>query len=261
MTKAVTSSVIYTSQMEAGTDTSPTIVRTSKARERVSRRQWGTGQPKRDHCESVARSSEGHRTPPQVVTMTEPPRIEWTLTGAEPGWASVETNSWEEFEEAAQQSVQGTTEEVMDYVLDVWGQVQTEVENQMERQAETVQVARGREDFGQPNRIRNLMGRMRHVWNCNIRLQERVETLETEKQELVTWQTEAMNTNLDLQSRLAELKREESRLQQKLEKAQALPTPAVAPPGSGTASDGTKFFKDTADRLEQDCFRLRGERS
>ncbi len=106
MTQAVTSSVIYTSQMEAGAEASPTIVWTSRARERLSRRQWGTSQPRPDHCESMARSSEGRRTAPQAAAPTEPPRIEWTPKGAGPGWASVETNSWGELEEAAQQSVQ-----------------------------------------------------------------------------------------------------------------------------------------------------------
>ena len=52
--------------------------------------------------------------------------------GAEPGWASVETNSWGELEEAAEQSVQGATEEMMHHALDVWSQVRTEVENRME---------------------------------------------------------------------------------------------------------------------------------
>ncbi len=55
--------------------------------------------------------------------------------GAEPGWASVDTNLWEEFEEATQQSMQGMTEEAMEYALDVWGQVRTEVEGRMECQA------------------------------------------------------------------------------------------------------------------------------
>ncbi len=52
--------------------------------------------------------------------------------GAGPGWASVETNSWGELEEAAEQSVQGATEEMMHHALDVWSQVRTEVENRME---------------------------------------------------------------------------------------------------------------------------------
>ncbi len=88
---------------------------------------------------------------------------------------------------------------------------------------------------------------MRYVWNRHIHLQELVATLEVEKQELGDWQTEAVGKLLDLCSHLAKLKREESRLHQKLEETQALPPPAATPPASGTTSDTTKFFKDMAD--------------
>ncbi len=88
---------------------------------------------------------------------------------------------------------------------------------------------------------------MQHLWNRHIELQELVATLKVEKQELADWQTEAMGKLLDLRSHLAKLKREESRLHQKLEETQAPPPPAATLPASGTASDTTKFFKDMAD--------------
>ncbi len=61
--------------------------------------------------------------------------------GAKPGWVSVETNSWEEFEEAAQQIVQGMTEEAMDYALDALDRLWTEVETRLDSQAETLRAA------------------------------------------------------------------------------------------------------------------------
>ncbi len=45
--------------------------------------------------------------------------------GSEVDWAPVETDSWDKFEEAAQQNVQGTTEKAIDYAIDVLGLLQT----------------------------------------------------------------------------------------------------------------------------------------
>ncbi len=105
----------------------------------------------------------------------ESPRIGWTPTGSEPGWVPVETDSWEEFEEAAQQNVQGTTEKAMDYALDVLGLLRTEMETQMDHQAETLRAARGSDEFGRLGQVENLMGPVRYIWDRNVELQRQVE--------------------------------------------------------------------------------------
>ena len=137
MTQAVTTSVFYASQVEAN-GASPTIIRTSRARESLSQGQRGIDPPNTDSREAVARSSEGQHNLSRVATPVDSPRIGWTPTGSEPGWAPVETDSWEEFEEAAQQNVQGTTEKAMDYAIDVLGLLRTELETQLDHQTETL---------------------------------------------------------------------------------------------------------------------------
>ncbi len=62
--------------------------------------------------------------------------------------APIETDSWEKFEEAAQQNVRGTTGKAMDYALNVLNQLQVEMTTQLAQQAESLRAARGSEEFG-----------------------------------------------------------------------------------------------------------------
>ncbi len=131
-----TRSAIYTSQMEPGMAASPTIIWTSRSRGRggPDGRREPTGS-----CRIARLRVLGAKK--LVPTQTQPPPPElshlgWTPPGAMPRWASVETSMQEEFEGAAQQNVQGTTEEAMDYVLDVLGQVQADMENWFAQQSD-----------------------------------------------------------------------------------------------------------------------------
>lgn len=104
---------------------SPIIVRTSGAREQLSREQQGTTPPDTDSHGAAAGDPADQHTPSRATTPVEPSRVGWTPMGSEVDWAPVETDSWDKFEEAAQQNVQGTTEKAIDYAIDVLGLLQT----------------------------------------------------------------------------------------------------------------------------------------
>ncbi len=87
---------------------------------------------------------------------------------ATPRWATVESGTWEELEEAAQLSVKGAAEGAMDYALDVLGWVRADIEDRFLHQSQAVQAGRHKgDDFGHPDHVRRLVGQMRHLWDCN----------------------------------------------------------------------------------------------
>ncbi len=64
--------------------------------------------------------------------------MNWTPTGSEFDWAPVKTDSWEKFEEEAQQNAQGAAGKAIDYAIDVMGLLRSKIDTQMDRQSETL---------------------------------------------------------------------------------------------------------------------------
>lgn len=117
---------------------SPIIVRTSRARDQQPREQQGTVSPDTDARGVAARNPEDQPTPARPITPTGSSRVNWTPTASEFDWAPVETDSWEKFEEAAQQNAQGAAEKAIDNAVDVMGLLQMKIDAQMDRQTETL---------------------------------------------------------------------------------------------------------------------------
>ncbi len=69
----------------------------------------------------------------------------------------------------------------------------------------------------------NLLGRTRYLWKRNITLQLQVRALTEEREELIQRQTTDLETTLGLHNKVAELKQERDRLQQRLDGLRAEP--------------------------------------
>ncbi len=142
LTQAVTTSVFHMSQVETNGATtsgaSPIIVRTSRARDRLSREKQGRISPDTDPRRAPARNPDDQLASSRPTTPAESSRVNWTPTGSEFDWASVETDLWEKFEKSAQQNAQGAVGKAIDYAVDVMGLFRTKVDAQMERHIRTL---------------------------------------------------------------------------------------------------------------------------
>ncbi len=261
LTQAVTTSVFHRSQVEtngaATSGTSPIIVQTCMARDRLSREQQGIISPDTDSGRTAARNPDDLPTSSRPTTPAESSRVNWTPMGSEFDWAPVETDSWEKFEEAAQQNAQGAAEKVLDYAVDVMGLLRMKINTQGEQQTETLRAARHSEEFRQPGQVENLMGRARYLWDGNAKLKKKIASLEIERQELASQQTQTTGEMQRLHNRIGELQGEGERLQRQLEEVRAPPPPAK-PDVLGAASDDSTDPESIVSQLRQDCNRIRG---
>ena len=258
MMQAVTSSVINASQMEAGTAASPPIDQDSGSRERWPRRQREADrQQALDHRRPESEDRRGAWSRPDLGTPMGPSRLGGTPPGATPHLAIVETGTWEELEEAAQLSVQGTAEGAMDYALAVLGQALADIEDWFQRQSQALHAGQRKgEDFGHPDHVRRPVGWMRHLWDHNTVLQRQIQALKDEKEELIDWQTKATDKAMNLHNRIKELEQEREQLRQQLEDAWAGPPVAVILSTSTSVDETMKLWKELADRLNRDGKRI-----
>ncbi len=144
LTEAMNAALVHQDQVEANeaaaSGASPIIVRTSRARDQLSR---------------VQRGGISLRTSPRgawVGTPDEQSLSSRPATPTTPGesrfdWAPIETTSWEKFEDAAQQGTQGTARKAMDYAADTMDLLRTDVEEKMEWRAKALRAARDSEEF------------------------------------------------------------------------------------------------------------------
>ncbi len=83
------------------------------------------------------------------VTPIESSRVEWTLRAGF-DWVPIETDSWEKFEEVAQQAAQGAADKAVDYAVDAMESLRKKIDGQINQQTETLQTARNNEEFWRP---------------------------------------------------------------------------------------------------------------
>ena len=101
MNQAMTSSVIYASQMEADTVASPLRNPQNGFRECQPQEQRGPDiRPAWDHRESGSEDQGGAWPRTDMEAPAGPSRLGWTWPGAAPRWDPIETGTWEELEEA-----------------------------------------------------------------------------------------------------------------------------------------------------------------
>ncbi len=264
MTQAVTSSVIYAHQMEDDAAASPSRDPEDGSSGRRPQGQEGPNcPPKVDHRGTDEDVQGGARPRRDKEATTGPSRLGWTQPGVVPSWDPVETSTWEELEEAAHLSVQGTTEGAMDYALAMLSQARTDIEERFRHQSQALQAGRRRSDaFECPDHVQHLMGQMRHLWEQNSCLQQQVRTLMEEREEMVRPQIEALERTFGLNNQMEELRQERDRLQQQLDHLQTEP-PAIAtlPASASTAAKETaKSWKNLVDWLNDDGIRIQKER-
>ena len=193
------------------------------------------------------------------ATPAKSSRVDWTLGESGFDWAPIDTDSYEKFEEVAQQAARGAANKAIDYAVDVMGLLRTNIDNQMKRQTETLRAARNSEEFRQPGQIENLMGPARYLWESNAELKKKIATLETKRQELEGQRTQAAGKMQELRVRVKGLKEEGEKLQRQLEVTRAPPPPA-GPDVQKTAPEGSTDAEKRVGQLQQDCERLGGER-
>ncbi len=256
LTEAVNAALVYRDQVEANeaaaSGASPVIVRTSRARDQLSRVQRGGISPRT--------SPRGARvgTPDEQSLSSRP------ATPATPGesrfdWAPIDTDSWEKFEDATQQATEGITRKAMDYATDTMDLLRTDVEEQMKRRAKALRVARDSEEFRQPSQVENLMGQARYLWECNEEFKKKITTLETQRQEVEGQRAQANDERLQLRDQIKELTEEREGLWQQLENARA-PPPPMAPDSQETAFKNAENAEARASQLQRECEQLSRER-
>ncbi len=157
----------------AASGASPIIVRTNRAWGQLSCAQRGGISPRTSPRGARAGTFDDQSLSSRPVTPAESSRVDWTPGESGFDWAPIETDSWEKFDDAAQQAAQGTAKKVIDYPSDVMELLRTDVDERMERRTGTLQAARDSEEFRQPGQMENLMGRARYLWECNAEFKRR----------------------------------------------------------------------------------------
>ncbi len=156
LTQAVTTSVFHRSQVEtdeaAAAGALPIIVRTSRARDRLSCARRGRMSPATSPRGAQVRTSDGQSPFSRPVNPAESSRVDWTPRAGF-DWAPIETESWEKFEEVAQQAAQGAAKKAVDYATDVMESLRTSIDDQITRQTEALRTARNNEEFRRPGQI------------------------------------------------------------------------------------------------------------
>ena len=168
-------------------------------------------------------------------------------------------DSWEKFEDAAQQATQGAARKAMDYPTDTMDLLRTDVEEQMERRTKALLAAQDSEEFRQPGQVKNMMGQARYLWERNEEFKKKIASLETQRQELEGQRVQAADERLQLRDQIKELNEERERLWQQLEDARA-PPPPMAPDSQETASKNSEHAEAQAGQLQRECEQLSGER-
>ncbi len=166
MMQAVTSSVIYARQMEDEAAASPPRGPETRCLGWRLQEQRGPYCPLAvDHRGTQSDDNGGARPRTNFETPTEPSHLGWMQPRTVPRWDCMETEMWEEVEEAAQLSVQGTREGAIDYALAVLSQACTDIEERFQCQSRALQASRQKcDDFGHLEHVRRLMGWMHHLW-------------------------------------------------------------------------------------------------
>ncbi len=142
LTQAVTTLVFHRSQVEtneaAASGASPVIVWTSTAWDRLSGGQQGRISPEINPHRAQASPSDDPLTSSRPATPSGSSRVDWTPRESGFDWAPIETDSWEKFEEVAQQVAQGAAKKTIDYAVDMMGLLRTNIDDQMERRTENL---------------------------------------------------------------------------------------------------------------------------
>ena len=115
-------------------DASPVIVQTSRVRNRLSQaRSEGTLQ-RTGSQDARSETPEDQSPPSQPVTPVIP-------QGPGFGWGPIDTDSWEDYEDAARRASQGIVRRTINYAADNMDLLRTEVDTQVGRRVEALQKA------------------------------------------------------------------------------------------------------------------------
>ncbi len=138
LTEAVTA-LVHRGQVEAdeaaASGASPIIVQTSRAQDQLSRAQGGGTSLRMSPRGARVRTPDDQSPSSQPVTPATPRESRFK-------WAPIDTESWEKFEDAAQQATRGIAKKAMHYATDTMELLRTDVKEQMEQRARALQDRR-----------------------------------------------------------------------------------------------------------------------
>ena len=243
-------------QVEAGEPTaveaSPVIVRTSRARNRLSQTHQEETSQRTSSQEARPKTPEDQSPPSRPVTPVTPqePRLVWR---------PIDTDSWEDYEDVARRATQGIVRQTINYAADTMDLLRTEVNTQVELRVEALQKAGHSEELQQSGEIDELMGRTRDLWERKEDCKTRITTLEAQKQELEDQRAQGANERSKLRNQIREMTEERTDLLQQLAAARAQP-PSMAhhsPEATFTHSGGADA---RIRQLQKECDRLNQER-
>ncbi len=156
---------------------SPIIIRTSQARDQMSHVKQGEASPGMSPRETQVRAPENHSLSSRPITPSTPQEPRY-------GWAPINTDSWEEYEEAARRATQRIVQKAMNCTTNTMDLLRMDVNEQIKRQVEGLRTAGDSEEFQQPEEIRDLMGRTRYLCERREDSNTEIAMLEAQRQEL-----------------------------------------------------------------------------
>ena len=161
----------------AAVEASPVIVRTSRARNRLSQAHQEETLPRTSPQGARSKTPEDRSPVSRPVTPVTPPEPRRS-------WRPIDTDSWETYEDVAWRATQGIVRRTINYATDAMDLLRTDVDTQVERRVEALQEARHSKELQRTGEMDELMGRTRGLWECKEDCKAKITTLEAQKQEL-----------------------------------------------------------------------------
>ncbi len=144
LTEVVNTALVHRGRVEtdeaAAAEASPVIVWTSRARNQLPRVQQGGASPGTSPRGARVKTPDDQSLSSRPVTPATPRESRF-------GWAPIDTDSWEKFEDAARQATQGIVWKAMHYATDTMDLLRTDVDEKMEWRAKTLRAAGDNEEF------------------------------------------------------------------------------------------------------------------
>ena len=235
----------------AAAGASPVIVRTSRARNRLSQAHQEETLPRMSPQGARSKTPEDQSPVSRPVTPVTP--LEPQL-----GWRPIDTDSWETYEDVARRATQGIVRRTINYATDELDLLRTDVDTQVEWRVEALKEARHSKELQQIGDMDELMGRTRGLWRCKEDCKAKITTLEAQNQELERQRAQGADEQSKLRNQIRELTEDRTELLQKLEAARAQPPPAasnspeVAFIGPGDADARIRQMQQECERLDQE---------
>ncbi len=195
--------------------------------------------------------------------------LKWTAPGAQPRWREEEPKSLGDIEESVHRIAGGAAEVATESLIHFMAGVHAQLDESMQScMRELRDVRSSASSFGPHGPVQQLMGKVQHVWNHAGMKQNRIDTLEGEKDQareqcdkMATAQTTAQQEIGQLRASNEQLQRENERLHQELLAAKATPRPAGPPSVSSESSNQPGLTEQEQIRqLTATANRIGGER-